>query len=256
MEAQLDDDLRRRLRDVRSAAVVTGAGISAESGIRTYRGRGGIYDDPASGDATIEALSGTTLVTDPDRTWRVIADLARQARDARPNPAHLALAELERRLDHCVVLTQNVDGLHREAGSENLIEIHGRITDLACMGCDRRETRGAEELADLTGTPLCADCGGLLRPGVVLFGEMLPLDAVAAIHREIYQKPADLTLVVGTSALFPYVTEPVHVARAEGRLTVEIDPAPTALSGHVDHALRGPAGLWLPVLAAAIEAGR
>lgn len=251
-EQELPVALREALRAVRSVAVVTGAGISAESGIQTYRGSGGLYDDPAEGDATVDALSGTTLVADPDRTWGVVADLARQSRGAEPNVAHRALARLEEQVDHCVVLTQNVDGLHRRAGTRNLIEIHGDVHRTTCMSCMVEGVLEAETLSRLDGTPLCSACGGLLRPRVILFGEMLPLEEVGAIHREIYQRAADLTLVVGTSALFPYITEPVRVARSEGRLTVEVDPEPTPLTAEVDFALRGRAGDWVPRIVEAI----
>jgi NAD-dependent protein deacetylase/lipoamidase len=247
-------ELCRALASVRTVAVITGAGISAESGIQPYRGSGGLYDDPEAGDATVEALTGTTLVADPDRTWRVVAELARQAGAAEPNAAHRALVELEDRVEHCVILTQNVDGLHRRAGSRNLIEIHGDVFRTTCMSCLAEDRLDVETLTGLETTPLCRACQGLLRPRVVLFGEMLPLEEVGAIHREIYQKPADLTLVVGTSALFPYITEPVRVARAEGRLTVEVDPEPTPLSSEVNFSLRGRAGACLPWIVDAIGA--
>ena len=126
---ELPQDVVSALADVRSAGVITGAGVSVESGIQPYRGEGGLYDDPDEGDRTVEALTGSTLQRDPDRTWRAIVKLARQAKDARPNPGHEALVRMEESLDRFVLLTQNVDGLHQLAGSRNVIAIHGNVFD-------------------------------------------------------------------------------------------------------------------------------
>ena len=229
------------LRGVRSAGVIAGAGVSAESGVPTYRGPGGIYDDD-----TVEALSGETFARDPERTWRAIAQISEASRGAEPNAGHRALAEMERRLDRFVLLTQNVDGLHRRAGVKNFIEIHGHVFDLVCPACGERGT-----LADFSSVPRCA-CGTVQRPDVVLFGEMLPPAAVERVNEEFYRRTPDLVIIAGTSALFPYIVEPVLFARAQGKITVEINPEPTTVSPWVDHALRGPAGRWLPEIAAAL----
>lgn len=252
----LPEDLRRALAEVRSVGVITGAGVSKESGIPTYRGEGGLYDDPEAGDRTVEALSGPTLRSDPDRTWRVVADLARRAREARPNAAHDALAALERRVERCVVLTQNVDGLHRAAGSRHVIEIHGDVLATVCMSCGTGGRLDAGTLAGLDGTPPCGACGGPLRPDVVLFGEWLPEEQVERLRREFYLDPPDLVLVVGTSALFPYIVEPVVLAARLGRLTVEVNPEATELTPVVGHSLRGTAGTWVPRIVEAVTALR
>ena len=242
----LPDALKQALAAVRSAGAITGAGISAESGIPTYRGAGGIYDDPDEGERTVEALSGSTLAVDPDRTWRAIAALARRARQARPNPGHEALVAIERKLSRFVLLTQNVDGLHRLAGSRNVIEIHGDTFATRCMRCGARGR--LEELAKLEVAPACAACAGILRPDVVLFGELLPLEKVRRMQAELLEDPPDLVLAIGTSALFPYIAEPVVAARRRGRLTVEVNPEPTVLSPIVDVSLRGRASELLPEL--------
>ena len=161
--------LQHRLRGVRSIGVITGAGVSRESGIRTYRGQGGIYDDPEEGDRTVEALSGPTLASDPDRTWRVVAELARQAARAEPNAAHHALVDIERRVERFVLLTQNVDGLHQLAGSRNVIDIHGDIFSTRCMTCRRLDRLDRDALQQIDRTPRCSACRGPLRPNVVLF---------------------------------------------------------------------------------------
>lgn len=243
-----------RLGAVRSVGVITGAGISAESGISTYRGRGGLYDDPDEGDRTVEALSGPTLRRDPDRTWRTLAGLALQAGAARPNAAHRALAAIERRVERFVLLTQNVDGLHRAAGCRNTIEIHGHVFDMLCTGCGRRGRLDPAILPGLTAAPRCERCRAVIRPDVVLFEELLPADRLARIRDEFHVGMPDLVVVAGTTALFPYVAAPVHAARLHGRLTVEINPEPTDLSDAVEFVVRDTAGRALAALASALGA--
>lgn len=252
--ARLPADLVRRLEKVRSVGVITGAGISAESGIPTYRGVGGLYDDPDQGWSTIEALSGPTLLVDPDRTWRAVAGLARHALDARPNAAHDALVRLEAAVPDFVLLTQNVDGLHRLAGSRNVIDIHGDVLATRCLDCGGKGRMSRAGVAGLSQTPRCADCSGRLRPDAVLFEEMLPPQKVIRMQEAFYARPPDLLLVVGTSALFPYIAAPVHDAARAGRLTVEINPEPTGLTTVVTFHLRGRAGAWVPPVVEALTA--
>ena len=233
---------------------VLGAGISAESGIPTYRGVGGLYDDPDKGDDTVEALSGPTLRCDPDRTWRAVAALARHSLAAEPNDAHHALVRMEQELDSFVLLTQNVDGLHRTAGSHNVIDIHGDVLATRCMSCDARGRLTREALARLDATPTCGACGGHLRPDAVLFEEMLEPRKVARMQEAFYVRPPQLVLVVGTTAMFPYIAEPVRTAARDGRLTIEVNPEPTSLTGIVTFSLRGKAGQFLPQIARALAA--
>lgn len=238
------------LRGVRSVGVITGAGVSAESGVPTYRGKGGLYEEDES---KIEALTGTTLRSDPDRTWRAVGDLARHAAGAKPNAAHHAIAEIERKVPRFVLLTQNVDGLHEAAGSRNVIDIHGSITRTRCMGCGAEGGLTREELEALRAAPRCGRCRGTLRPAAVLFGELLPEEKVARMRKELLDDPPALVLVVGTSALFPYIVEPVLAARRAQRLTVEVNPAPTVLSSVVAWFLQGGAAAIVPEIARAIS---
>jgi len=244
--------LVERLRDVRSVGAITGAGVSRGSGLPTYRGRGGIYDDPDEGDRTVEALSGPTLVADPDRTWRVVAKLARQAQDARPSAAHRALAGIERAVERFVLLTQNVDGLHQAAGSRHVIDIHGDVLATRCLSCAAQGRLERDALRALEGAPRCEACGGVLRPGAVLFGEMLPADKVERMIEEFHRNVPDMVLIVGTSAMFPYITEPVFAAVRRGKLTVEVNPEETPTSSLVEFSLRGEADAVLPLIEQAL----
>ena len=249
MAMEISEPLVDVLRAAASIGVVTGAGISAASGIPTYRGKGGIYDDPEEGDRTVEALSGPTLRDDPDRTWHAIKQLALAAHRATPNAGHDAIVALERRARRFVLLTQNVDGLHESAGSENIIDIHGNLRRTICQSCG---VIGDEpEWTTLDGSPRCA-CGGVLRPDVVLFEEMLPTDKVLQLYAELVDDPPEVVIAVGTTAMFPYICEPVHATRLAGGTTVEINPEKTPLSDVVSYRLAGHADVILPALVDAL----
>lgn len=226
----------RILRTCRSALFVTGAGVSADSGLPTYRGIGGLYDVDLTeeGLPIEEALSGEMLRRRPELTWKYLAQIAAAARGAKPNRAHEVIADLERRLPRVWTLTQNVDGLHRLAGSSNVIEIHGNMRSLSCMDCGFR--LAVDETMPLELPPRCAECTAILRPDVVLFGEMLPEEAVIRMCREA-ERGFDVVFSVGTSAVFPYIQEPVLAARRLGVPTIEINPSETAVSHYVDYRL-------------------
>ena len=249
----LPADLVETLRTIRTLGAITGPGVSAESGIQTYRGKGGLYDDEAEGDRTVAALSAPTLRRDPDRTWRVVAELARKAVDAAPNPGHHALVAMEDALEQFVLLTQNVDGLHREAGSRNVIDIHGDVLDVRCMTCEHRGRLTPAEVRPLDAAPPCPACGGVLRPDAVLFGEMLPEAKILRLYEEMLERPPELVLIAGTTAVFPYIVEPVLVAARAGIPTVEVNPEPTDVSPVVRWSLRGTAGEVLPLMAGVIR---
>lgn len=220
----------------RSALFITGAGVSADSGLPTYRGVGGLYSDGETEDgyAIEEALSGQMMQARPDICWKYIAQIEAECRGAVYNPAHAIIAELEQRVERTWVLTQNVDGFHGDAGTENLIEIHGNIRDLMCTRCGAR-TR-VPDYADLDIPPACDECGGLVRPDVVLFGEMLSMERVGVMRREL-TAGFDLIFSVGTTSVFPYIAGPVLMAD-EGTTTIEINPGDTEISGAVDLHIR------------------
>lgn len=237
------------LMAARRVLFVTGAGLSADSGLPTYRGLGGLYNGQTDEGLPIEAaLSGPMLQRDPALCWKYLAELGRACLGAAPNAGHFAIAELQRRMPECWVLTQNIDGYHRQAGSpaERLIEIHGEIAPLYCLSCGAQD---GELLAHLQRPlpPRCGQCGGVLRPPVVLFEEMLPEAAIGTLYAELRQG-FDVVLSVGTSSSFPYIVEPVLRTRERGGLTVEINPTVTYLSGRVDIRLAGRALDVLPKL--------
>lgn len=242
------------LRPARRVFVITGAGISADSGLPTYRGVGGLYDDVATPDglAIEEVLSGPMLRSRPALTWRYLHQIERACRGARPNRAHEVLAAMERRFHHLCVLTQNVDGLHRAAGSQNVIDIHGDVHDLRCTECDLRLR--VDDYAGLGDEPRCQNCGAWLRPEVILFGELLPPDKVAHLQDEL-ARSLDVVLSIGTSSQFPYITGPVRAARQQGIPTIEINPGRTDLSPVVDIKIAAGAAAALDALWRRVEAG-
>ncbi len=227
------EEIACQLRQARRALFITGAGISADSGLPTYRGVGGLYDREltAEGIRIEEALSGELFAVWPEITWKYLIEIEQNCRGAQPNAAHRAIARLEDHLERVMVFTQNVDGLHRAAGSKDVVEIHGNLQELTCTVCAHRETAG-----DLTGReipPRCPACRGILRPNVVLFGEALPNDEMERFIAA-FQEGFDIVFSIGTSSVFPYIVEPMIVAANQGIPTVEINPARTQLSDIVD----------------------
>nr|MBL8410096.1 NAD-dependent deacylase [Dechloromonas sp.] len=228
------DTVAEYLQQARSALFITGAGISADSGLPTYRGVGGLYDSEATeeGLRIEEALSGDVFAVRPDITWKYLIQIEENCRGAQPNAAHSAIAALDRHLDRVMVFTQNVDGLHRAAGSREIIEIHGNLQHLVCTGCEHEEA-----VPDFSGRevpPLCPDCGAVLRPNVVLFGEALPEESLDQFI-DALQEGFDIVFSIGTSSVFPYITQPVVFAAGSGIPTVEINPSMTQLSEIVDY---------------------
>jgi NAD-dependent deacetylase len=228
---------------------ITGAGLSADSGLPTYRGLGGLYNGKTAEGLPIEAaLSGSMLQRDPALCWKYLAELGKACLGAEPNAGHHAIVELQRRKPGCWVLTQNIDGYHRAAGSppERLIEIHGELAPLFCQSCGEESPELMEHLHRPL-PPKCAECGGVLRPPVVLFEEMLPEQAIERLYGEL-RRGFDVVLSVGTTASFPYIIEPVLRTRQAGGFTVEINPSKTDLSRLVDVHLQGRALDVLPNL--------
>lgn len=237
------DELRRAQR----VLVITGAGISADSGLPTYRGIGGLYQSDLTEDQVpIEvALSGEMMRSRPALTWKYIHQIESACRDARYNAAHAALAVLAPRYRRFTVLTQNIDGFHRDAGSDDVIEMHGNVHDLFCTACalDWR----VPHYEGLAIPPSCTQCGALVRPRVVLFGEMLPEPALQRLH-QVLAEGVDLVLSIGTTSVFPYIAGPVLHAARQGITTVEINPGVTEVTPLVRYRLQARAIEVLPEL--------
>jgi NAD-dependent deacetylase len=231
------------LKTAKSVFVITGAGMSADSGLPTYRGVGGLYEnkDTEDGIPIEQALSGPTFCSNPEITWKYLGQIEESTRDASFNRGHEVLAEMEKHFDRFWILTQNIDGFHTAAGSENVIEIHGNMHRLQCLECEHEVSR--ENFEGLSIPPMCPRCDAMMRPLVVLFEEALPVDAIEILDREM-RMSYDAVISIGTSSYFPYIVQPVVYAKQTGVFTVEINPADTNLSEIVD--------VKLPLAAAAV----
>lgn len=228
-----------RLATAQHVVVLTGAGVSAESGIPTFRGTGGLWKgrDPMS-LATPEAFAA-----DPALVWEFYNWRRGIVADAEPNPAHRALVALAGLVPRLTLITQNVDRLHQRAGSRDVIELHGNLCEVRCSRCDRTEDRGLEPLPPL---PTCSACAGLLRPAVVWFGECLPINALHAAEEAVAD--GDVTLVVGTSAVVYPAAGLISRNRGPGRSVIEVNLERTPASDSATIGLYGPAGEILPDL--------
>jgi len=233
----------------RLTLALTGAGVSVESGIPDFRSAEGLWAryDPAE-YATIAAFR-----QNPDKVWNMLRDMEDLVKNARPNAAHIGMGELERMgfLHH--VITQNIDNLHQEGGSKNVIEYHGNSSTFSCIWCGKRYTR--EEIGEEP-TPRCV-CSKPLKPDVIFFGEAIPADALDRSFE--LASGAEVVMIVGTSALVsPANTIPV-LAKERGAKLIEVNKEETHLSGGVtDVFLKGSAGAVIPALVDAVRkaAGR
>jgi len=224
---------------VARVAVLTGAGVSKESGIDTFREAGGVWDK-----VDVEKMASLPgFLSDPEGVWRWYMERHKTITSAKPNPGHFALAELEKRVPAFTLITQNIDGLHQAAGSVKVLELHGSIRRTRCMDEGKVFEQWPEPGSPLP--PRC-ECGGLLRPDVVWFGEALP----EGVLSEAFERARDceLMLVVGTSAVVqPAGLLPLE-ARQNGAFVVEVNPARTAITSFTDVSIMMPSGEALPRL--------
>lgn len=255
MSNSLDDAVGRAARIVvesRHLVALVGAGLSAESGIPTFRGPGGLwtkYGEPDFRDYD-------RFLQDPKRWWEerlrpssALSELVEALSRAVPNEGHFALRRLEEMgyLKH--IITQNIDNLHQLAGSVNISEIHGNRTKLRCTGCGLRWPLEEFSLEELP--PHCPHCGGIVKSDTVMFGEPIPRDVLDECIRQT--RMCDVMLLVGTSAVvYPAAGFPVDVKRSGGRL-IEVNPHETALTDAADVVLRAPAGEALPKVVARVQ---
>lgn len=234
---RLVHEAARLLSQSDSILFITGAGISADSGLPTYRGIGGLYNDTsAEENLPIEQLlSGRTLATRPELTWKYLLQIEKACRGAQPNRGHVVIAEMEAYFERVWVLTQNVDGFHRQAGSRNVIDIHGDLHGIRCTRCPY--SIEVSDYAGFTLPPRCPECQSILRPNVILFGEMLPMTQTA-LYEDQMQQGFDLVFSIGTSSIFPYIVSPVMQAYRLHKPVIEINPTATDVSSYANVQLR------------------
>jgi NAD-dependent deacetylase len=248
------NDLERAANLVAAASrgiAFTGAGISQESGIQTYRGKGGLWNTTSPNTSSIEFF-----VNDPGAYWQVARERGERLLAARPNPAHQALVELERQGNLRAVVTQNVDGLHLLAGTKDVIELHGNGREVVCLDCGNREPRShvqarlEEELP-----PRCLRCGGIhMKPAAVFFGEAMPAQATSRAFQ--LAEECDLMLVIGSSlVVYPAAQVPLLASDAGAPLVI-LNAESTPFDELATVILRGRAGDLLPELVRLIQAGR
>lgn len=240
------DRVRERLQEAQRVFVVTGAGISAESGVPTFRDLEGHWNKINP----MEVATPQAFERDPEFVWGWYDARRSSLVDCKPNPGHETIAAIEKRIPETFVLTQNVDDLHEQAGTEKITHIHGSIWKLRC-------TLEETEVVDRTAPwprepaenwpPRCS-CGALYRPGVVWFGEMLPPEPVERADAFLQSGPVDLCFVVGTEASFGYIVQFALAARHRGALVVDVNPRETDFTPMADVHLQGPAGELLPPL--------
>jgi NAD-dependent deacetylase len=249
------DRIVEHLHRSRSILFVTGAGMSADSGLPTYRGVGGLYEGGATeeGFAIEEMLSGEMFYNHPDWTWKYLSQIEQACRGAKYNRGHEVIAEMERHFPRVWTLTQNVDGFHFDAGSRNVIAIHGDLHQICCTGCSWRET--VEDYQHLAELPRCAACSAVLRPDVVLFGEMLREPAVREMKNQL-REGFDRVFSIGTTSVFPYISYPIEVARQRDKPSVEINLTTTYVSDLVRYRLPLGAAVALDAIWKRFSAGK
>jgi NAD-dependent deacetylase len=234
------------IKKSKNMIALTGAGISVESGIPDFRSAGGLWDKY---DPSIYA-SIHSFMRMPEKVWDMIFEMIEVTESASPNSAHLALAKLEGMDLLKAVITQNIDNLHQEAGSKNVIEYHGNAKKLVCLSCGAEY--GIDEF-DLSTKeiPVCEGCGKVLKPSVVFFGENIPIEALSESQR--FAEAADVVLVVGTSAVVYPVASIPRIAKSRGAALIEFNLERTELSSFVDILINGSAGKTLPELVKLLE---
>ena len=240
MDSEPIRQVAQRIRASERVVVLTGAGISQESGVPTFRGADGLWQNFRAEDlATPEAFN-----KDPALVWRWYDWRRGLIKPLKPNPGHYALVELENRVPHFTLVTQNVDGLHRAAGSKNPVEMHGTLWRVRCLGCRKAFQNRDVPIKIL---PKCKSCGGLLRPDVVWFGEPLDEKILHAIYGQLQE--TQVMLIVGTSAMVqPAASFGVVAKRTAGAFVVEINRSSTHQAPLFDLSIEGKAGELLPQL--------
>lgn len=224
-------------------AVLTGAGISAESGVPTFRGAGGFW----RGRSALELATPQAFARDPEGVWAFYRFRIAGLEEVSPNDGHRALAALQSRFERFWLITQNVDGLHQAAGSRSVIEIHGSLSRTRCRVCSYS---CASRDLPREAAPACPRCGDHLRPDVVWFGENLPSSQMASVEEAL--RECEVMLVVGTSGVVEPAASFARWAASRGAGVIEVNLEPTPISDFADVSLLGPAGVVLPRLVSSL----
>ncbi|HID40405.1 MAG TPA: NAD-dependent deacylase, partial [Calditrichaeota bacterium] len=226
--------------------VLTGAGISAESGVPTFRGKDGLWNDRDVKElATPQALENET-----EEFWKFYNWRRKMLKDIKPNLGHYALVDMERTFGEFDLITQNVDNLHIEAGNKRILELHGNITRNYCTKCGKKEQIILNKVKT-DEVPLCASCGGVMRPDIVLFGEALDRNVLSKAQEIAAQ--CEIFFSVGTSSLVEPAASLPYVAKANGSYLVEINKEKTPLSDAVNETILGNTAKILPYMAMILE---
>ncbi|KAA0006688.1 MAG: NAD-dependent deacylase [Thermoplasmata archaeon] len=238
MEGRNLKEVAEAIKNAKIVVALTGAGISTESGIPDFRSKDGLW----SKFNMDEYGHIDNIISNPAKVWKMLRSLINDLRKAEPNPAHIALAKMEEMGYLHAIITQNVDSLHQRAGSKNVIEFHGNFREAICLQC--RKIYPIEYALEQK-IPRC-ECGGLLKPNAVFFGE--PIERDVLIKSFGYAENCDVMLVVGTSAMvYPAVQLPA-MAKQNGAMIVEINKEPSMIAGIADYSFYGKAGEILPKL--------
>ncbi|MEA1912725.1 MAG: NAD-dependent deacylase [candidate division WOR-3 bacterium] len=231
---KIDEHITRKIKNARKGFALTGAGISAPSGIPTFRGPNGFWKDK-------DPFSPKSFRENPQLVWHWHEEMREMMRKATPNPAHYALTEIQNSFDDFAIITQNIDNLHQEAGSKNVIELHGNIYRNKCNECGKKFGEiQSEEI------PKCDECGGLIRPDVVWYGEIIPLHALQKA-RELVED-CEICLIIGTSGMVQPAASLPLLARENGAYTLEINKEETVITSYLDDSLFGDVSEILPEL--------
>lgn len=238
---EIPGELLNRIRNAESIVFFTGAGISAESGIPTFRGENGIWkklkpEELANFDAF---LKNPEIVTEWYNHRRQIIH------QSEPNAGHYAITEFQKRFDNVTVITQNVDNLHRRAGNKNIFELHGNIERNYCIKCKTFYNDLDDQII-----PICPKCGGLIRPDVVWFGELLPEDQLTGAEKAASE--CDIFFCIGTSAVVYPAASLIYTAKQSGAYLIEINIENTEISSLVNYSFKEKSGIALPEILKAL----
>ncbi|MCK4461608.1 MAG: NAD-dependent deacylase [candidate division Zixibacteria bacterium] len=244
----MTDELVEIMLNCRRCAVLTGAGISAESGVPTFRGKQGLWKE----FKPEELATMSAFMANPNLVWQWYNWRRELMGKVEPNPGHQALAELEDMFTEFTLITQNIDGLHRHAGSKNILELHGNIHRNKCADCNRQVAAQTE--IDPDNIPTCEQCGGRIRPDVVWFGEMLDTDIISTAFR--VSEESDVFLSIGTSAIVHPAASLPMMAKRSGATLIEINPERTPLTELADFYVSAKSGEFLPPLVKQLRARR